>query len=194
MNIVEKYDLGYPFQFSIMGFGFTFLLAPIVISFFYLTGGIISAIPLMPMGYYLVFIRKHLYISKESYKIENRLPLFTWGKWVHFKNFKAITIKYTILNANKGAKRGNNPKDPMKKIDLKQPNQDLKDTDETWLVHLINSNNEKILLINTSKKTALEIITLIMEHSSLKPYLSNYRNGFELDERLLRSGQLKIST
>lgn len=193
MNLVEKYDLGYPFQFSIMGFGFTFLLAPVVISFFFLTGGLIAAIPLMPLGFYFVFIRKSLLIGSEGYKIENRLPLFKWGKWNNYKDFKAITIKYTILNARKGNNRGNAPQDPMKKIDLTQPNQDTKDSDETWLVHLINSNNEKIQLINTNKKQALKIVLQLMNLSNLNPYLSNYRKGFELNESLLKQGILKLN-
>lgn len=192
LDIIEKYDLGYPFQFSIMGFGFTFLLAPIVISFFFLWGGVIAVIVLMPIGFYFVFIRKSLLIAAEGYKIENQLPFFKWGKWTFFKNFQAITIKYTIMNARKGNKRGNTPQDPMKKIDLTQPNQDTKDSDETWLVHLVNSNNEKIQLINTNKKQALQIVLQIMKYSNLPPYLSNHRKGFELNHSLLKQGVLKL--
>lgn len=192
MNIIDKYDLGYPFQFSIMGFGITFLLAPIVISFFFLTGGLIAATFLMPIGFYLVFLRKVLYISNKGYKIENRLPPLIWGKWNHFEEFKAITIKYTILNA-KGNRRGNAPQDPIKKIDLTQPNQNSKDSAETWLVHLINNQNEKILLINSNKNQALKLVLEIIQQSNLKAFLSNYRKGFELDEHLLKEGVLKIN-
>lgn len=194
LNIIEKYDLGYPFQFSIMGFGFTFLLAPIVISFFFLWGGLVVAPFLIPIGYYLVFLRKSLVLSNQGYKIENRLPILIWGRWNDYKNFQAITIKYTILNARKGNKRGNAPQDPMKKIDLTQPNQDTKDSDETWLVHLVNSNNEKIQLINTNKQQALKIVAQLMELSQLRPYLSNYREGFELNENLLKQGTLKLNS
>lgn len=192
LDIIEKYDLGYPFQFSIMGFGFTFLLAPIVISFFFLWGGVIAGIVLMPIGFYFVFIRKTLLIADQGYKIENKLPFKKWGDWNGYADFKAITIKYTILNVRKGSQRGNTPQDPMKKIDLTQPNQNTKDSDETWLVHLVNSNNEKIQLINTNKKQALQVILQIMKYSNLSPYLSNYRKGFELDRSLLKQGVLKL--
>lgn len=193
MKIVEEYDLGYPFQFSIMGFGYTFLLAPVVVSFFFLIGGLVSAIPLMPTGFYLVFIRKSLLIAEDGYKIENRLPIKKWGKWNQFSAFKGITIKYTILNARGGNRRGNAPQDPKKKIDLTNPNQNSKDSAETWLVHLVNSNNEKIQLINTNKDQALKIVLQIMKLSGLKPYLSNYRKGFELNEKLIEQGVLKLS-
>lgn len=176
-----------------MGFGITFLLAPVVISFFFLLGGLISAVVLMPIGFYLVFLRKTLLISEEGYKIENRLPIKKWGNWNEFSSFKAITIKYTTLNARSGNRRGNAPQDPMQKIDLTNPNQNSKDNDETWLVHLVNSNNEKILLINTNKKQALRIVLQIMVFSNLTPYLSNYRAGFELNEELLKQGILKLN-
>ena len=192
MNVIGEYDLGYPFQFSIMGFGYTFLIAPIVICFFFLIGGLIAGAVLIPVGFYFVFIRKSLLISEEGYKLESRLPGKKWGNWNKFDDFKGITIKYTILNA-KGNRRGNAPQDPMKKIDLTNPNQNSEDTAETWLVHLINSQNEKILLINTNKQQALKIVLQIMKSSSLKPYLSNYRKGFELDEMRLEQGVLKLS-
>lgn len=191
MSQILTYDLGYPFQFSIMGFGYTFLLAPIFISFFFLSGGLVAAVFLIPIGSYLVFIRKRLLISNEGYQIEQRILHFKWGKWINFSTCDAIIIKYTILNASRG-NRGNAPKDPMKKIDLKQPNQHSSDTNETWLVHLIDNQHNKTLLINTHKTKALEVVQQIMHRSSLKPYLANFKKGFELNETSLNSGIIQL--
>lgn len=193
IKIIKTYELGYPFQFSIMGFGWTFLVAPVVICFFFLAGGLITGAVLMPIGFYLVFLKKNLILTKEGYQIENELPIKKWGKWQKFEDFKGITIKYTILNAKGGNRRGNAPQDPLKKIDLSNPNQNSEDKAETWLVHLINKNtNEKIQLINTNKQQAMEVVTQLMELSDLRPYLSNYRKGFELNEELLKKGVLQL--
>lgn len=175
-----------------MGFGYTFLIAPIVIGVFFPIGGLISGIVLMPIGAYFALVRKSLIIGEDRFMIKTRMPFYAGGKWNDYENFKAITIKYTILNAKGGNRRGNAPQDPMKKIDLKNPNQNSEDTAETWLVHLVNQDNEKIQLINSNKQLAVKVAVMVMKQSNLKPYLANFRKGFELNETLLKQGVLKL--
>lgn len=189
---IIKIKQGSPFQFMAVSFGYLSLVGGIYLAIYVPQTPIIAILAPMLIGLFIIFLRNEFWINTKTQLIRNTRSVFglKYGKWHHISEFKAVSIKYTILSdKNRGKRAGF----AGQLFSLVRYSENQYNKDETWVVNLFTVKNEKFQILNTDKKKALKaVIFLLQAENTITPYLANFRPEFELSKPHILKGQLAL--
>jgi hypothetical protein len=155
-------------------------------------GGEIAGAVLLVLGTFILVTKKEIWLDDlKGFRVVMSFLGIKSGKWNSFSDYRAMTVKYTVLS-DKNMMARNQSLIPGAGVSGSfYGNQYNKE--EAWVVKLIHKEKRKEpkLLLAGDKEKAIELIKeLLIRGEHIAPYLSNYVKGFELSRDHLLVGQV----